>query len=178
MHLTTPLWVAMATMRSLAVLAMTTSLAVQATMKYGSKLIRRRRQLSKMEEKTNWIAKAVFSAASRKGATPLNLLGSDVDDAAAIRLATTVATSSIQILNLTFNQIGDVGARAIAGAMQATPSLTELGLGSNLITDHGALALAQALEDEDAALTFLNLGGNMIGDRGAFALVRTSGCGT
>ena len=151
------------------------ALAVQATMKYGSKLIRRRRQLSKMEEKTNWIAKAVFSAASRKGATPLNLLGSDVDDAAAIRLATTMATSSIQILNLTFNQIGDVGARAIAGAMQATPSLTELGLGSNLITDHGALALAQALEDEDATLTFLNLGGNMIGDRGAFALVCTSG---
>ena len=73
-------------------------------------------------------------------------------------------------LNLTFNHIGDVGARAIAKALVATPALNELGLGSNLITDHGTTDLANALKDKSSCLTFLNLSGNMIGDRGATAL--------
>jgi hypothetical protein len=141
-----------------------------AVTKMSTRLLSRRRALSRVEEQTNWIAKAVFSAASRKGPLTLNLLGCNVNNSAAIRLATTLATSDIRVLNLTFNHIGDVGAKAIARALKATPALAELGLGSNLITDHGAIDLATTLKDERSCLTFLNLSGNMIGDRGATAL--------
>ena len=142
-----------------------------AVTKMSTHLVARRRALSQVEAQTNWIAKAVFTAASRrKGPLALNLLGCNVNNSAAIRLATTLATSDIKILNLTFNHIGDVGTKAIARALTATPALTELGLGSNLITDHGAAFLATALEDEHSCLTFLNLSGNMIGDRGAASL--------
>ena len=143
---------------------------IAAVTKMSTRLVARRRALSQVEKQTNWIAKAVFSAATRKGPLTLNLLGCNVNDSAAIRLATTLATSDIKTLNLTFNQIGDVGANAIARALKATPALTELGLGSNLITDHGAVNLATALKDERSCLTFLNLSGNMVGDRGAAAL--------
>jgi hypothetical protein len=142
-----------------------------AVTKMSTHLVARRRALSQVEAQTNWIAKAVFTAASRRqGPLALNLLGCNVNNSAAIRLATTLATSDIKILNLTFNHIGDVGTKAIARALTATPALTELGLGSNLITDHGAAFLATALEDEHSCLTFLNLSGNMIGDRGAASL--------
>ena len=143
---------------------------IAAVTKMSTRLVARRRALSQVEKQTNWIAKAVFSAATRKGPLTLNLLGCNVNNSAAIRLATTLATSDIKTLNLTFNQIGDVGANAIARALKATPALTELGLGSNLITDHGAVNLATVLKDERSCLTFLNLSGNMIGDRGAAAL--------
>ncbi len=141
-----------------------------AVTKMSTRLLSRRRALSRVEKQTNWIAKAVHSAASRKGPLILNLPGCNVNNSAAIRLATTLATSDIRVLNLTFNHIGDVGAKAFARALQATPALAELGLSSNLITDYGAADLAAALKDERSCLTFLNLSGNMIGDRGATAL--------
>jgi hypothetical protein len=144
--------------------------SITAVTKMSTRLVARRRALSQVEMQTNWIAKAVFSAAARKGPLALNLLGCNVNNSAAIRLATTLATSDIKSLNLTFNQIGDVGAKAIARALKATPALEELGLGSNLITDHGASDIAAGLEDEKSCLTFLNMSGNMIGDRGAAAL--------
>lgn len=141
-----------------------------AVTKMSTRLVARRRALTQVEMQTNWIAKAVFSAASRAGPLSLNLLGCDVNNSAAIRLATTLATSNIKTLNLTFNRIGDVGVKAIAKALIATPALNELGLGSNLITDHGAAELAKALQHQSSCVTFLNVSGNMIGNCGAAAL--------
>lgn len=54
------------------------AMTVSATVKMSTRLLARRRALSQVEMQTNWIAKAVFSAAARRGPLTLNLLGCNV----------------------------------------------------------------------------------------------------
>ena len=76
---------------------------------------------------------------------------------------------SLRELYLSFNQIGDAGAHALAEALRTNTSLTRLVLGDNQIGPEGAVALAEALE-RNTSLTELNLFGNRIGNAGAVAL--------
>ena len=71
-------------------------------------------------------------------------------------------------LYLSSNNIGDVGARAIADALRSNRVITTLYLSGNLITNEGARALGDALSK--GALIELYLGQNQIGDAGAFAM--------
>ena len=73
------------------------------------------------------------------------------------------------VLGLGDNNIGDVGATAIANALAVNASLTTLILNENNIRPSGATAIAKALE-VNASLTDLRLYHNQIGDAGATAL--------
>src|SRR6185312_1087633 len=78
---------------------------------------------------------------------------------------------SVNSLILSYNQIGDAGATALAKALESNSSLISLDLGSNQIGDAGATALAKALES-NSSLTSLNLWSNQIGHAGATALAK------
>ncbi|MBW8310331.1 MAG: hypothetical protein K0M45_11985, partial [Candidatus Paracaedibacteraceae bacterium] len=75
-------------------------------------------------------------------------------------------------LNLSSKKIGDVGAQALAPALQHNIILRELILMQNQIGAAGAQALAQALE-HNTTLKGLSLSCNQIGDAGAQALAYT-----
>ena len=73
-------------------------------------------------------------------------------------------------LNLENNSsIGDVGASALAVALQVNNTLTQLNLSGNNVGDEGATALAIALQ-ENTTLTQLILSANSIRGVGASAL--------
>lgn len=83
--------------------------------------------------------------------------------------ATATIPQDCTTLNLDNEVIGDVGATAIAIALQGNTALTTLELDSNNIGIRGATAIAEALK-VNTALTTLWLEGNSIGDRGAAAI--------
>ena len=80
-----------------------------------------------------------------------------------------VVGSTLELVKVSDNEIGDSGAAALAGAVERNSTLTELHLGYNEIGDSGAGALAKAME-RNSTLTKLSLSGNKIGDSGAAAL--------
>ncbi|KAL9965538.1 hypothetical protein ACROYT_G029352 [Oculina patagonica] len=77
--------------------------------------------------------------------------------------------SSLTVLHLLSNNIGEHGANGLAEALKKNTSLTELHLSGNNIGDHGATGLAEALK-KNTSLTVLYLCGNNIGDHGAAGL--------
>ncbi|KAG8469075.1 hypothetical protein KFE25_007593 [Diacronema lutheri] len=106
---------------------------------------------------------------------------------------------ALEKLNLNYNQLGDLGADALAKALQLNESLRTLSLDGNGISDVGAAPLARALhtnatlaelwlEDNrcgdvaamhlgralkaNVGLAELYLWGNQVGDAGAFMLAR------
>ena len=97
----------------------------------------------------------------------LCLEGNAVGDLGAASLAELV--KKLRYLNLRLNEIGDMGAIALANALEQHPKLHYLNLERNLIGDEGAMALAHALEKTDSLKT-LNLEVNQVGDAGAVAL--------
>ena len=89
----------------------------------------------------------------------------------------TFASGSLAELDLTDNNIGDAGAKAIADAIGASGSLAELFLGQNQIGDAGAKELARAIS-ASGSLARLSLAGNNIGAAGVKAIaeaIRASG---
>ncbi len=73
-------------------------------------------------------------------------------------------------LNKSFSNLGDVGAKAIADALETNRTLTTLFLSSNFIDFFkGVKAIADALKT-NKTLTTLNLNDNNIGDKGAQAI--------
>jgi len=115
---------------------------------------------------------AGLSAAPAHGfkLTTLNLTNNDIGDDGTRALAEALPRNqALQTLNLGRNEIGDDGARALAEALPRNQALQTLNLGRNEIGDDGARALAEALP-RNQALQTLNLGRNEIGDDGARAL--------
>ncbi|CAF4653303.1 unnamed protein product, partial [Rotaria socialis] len=72
----------------------------------------------------------------------------------------------VTTLYLHANQIGDVGAQFLAGALKVNTTLTRLDLYTNQIGDSGAQYLGEALKT-NKSLTLLQLQTNQIGDSGA-----------
>ncbi|KAL9965620.1 hypothetical protein ACROYT_G029447 [Oculina patagonica] len=102
--------------------------------------------------------------------TVLNLYSNNIGDHGAAGLAEALQNNtSLTGLNLCFNNIGDHGAAGLAEALQNNTSLTELYLSVNNIGDHGATGLAEALQN-NTSLTVLYLSYNNIGDHGAAGL--------
>ena len=89
------------------------------------------------------------------------------------RILTSQPLPHLQLLWLTFTQIGDVGCALLSGALacHATPNLTTLTLYHNGIGPTGCEALAAALGSGAVPnLLNMNLGHNPIGDYGCEAL--------
>ncbi|XP_078381248.1 NACHT, LRR and PYD domains-containing protein 3-like [Oculina patagonica] len=116
---------------------------------------------------------AVVLAKALKGnssLTVLNLSGNNIGDHGATGLAGALRkNASLRELNLFGNNIGDVGATGLAGALDENSSLTWLDLSANKIGDDGTTGLARALQ-ENTSLTVLVLSHNKIGDDGAYSL--------
>ncbi|KAL0242941.1 hypothetical protein GEMRC1_005504 [Eukaryota sp. GEM-RC1] len=77
--------------------------------------------------------------------------------------------TTVTIVNLFYNSIGDEGARALAEALKVNTSITSVYLMFNSVGDEGARALAEALK-VNASVTSVNLWRNSIGAEGARAL--------
>ncbi|KJE96897.1 TKL/IRAK protein kinase [Capsaspora owczarzaki ATCC 30864] len=72
-------------------------------------------------------------------------------------------------INLNRNRFGDVGAKAIAEALQENKRVTWLDLSVNMIGDTGALAIAETLK-VNRLVNHVRLNDNQIGDAGALAI--------
>lgn len=83
----------------------------------------------------------------------------------------TIPSDCTELHMYAYDDIGYIGARAIAEALKGNTALTELDLGYNDIGDIGATSLAEALKG-NTALTMLGLQRNDIGDIGATALAK------
>eukprot|EP01104_Vermistella_antarctica_P020132 TRINITY_DN840_c0_g1_i1.p1 TRINITY_DN840_c0_g1~~TRINITY_DN840_c0_g1_i1.p1 ORF type:complete len:1486 (-),score=419.48 TRINITY_DN840_c0_g1_i1:95-4552(-) len=79
--------------------------------------------------------------------------------------------TAISHLNLSFNRLGDEGARAVASILPRTPFLHALLLEGNGITFEGANLLANALI-HNKSLAALSLANNRIENKGAIAFAR------
>ena len=76
---------------------------------------------------------------------------------------------NLQQLNLDSNQIGDEGVQALAKALEKNQNLQQLDLSTNRIGDEGVKVLAKALE-KNQMLQQLDLSWNQIGEEGAKVL--------
>ena len=95
----------------------------------------------------------------------------DIGDIGATALAEALkGNTELTDLNLWYNNIGDIGATALAEAIKGNTALTYLGLRGNNIGDIGAAAFAEVLKG-NTVLTTLYLSFNNIGDIGARAIV-------
>ena len=80
--------------------------------------------------------------------------------------------ASVSHVDLSFNVISDVGARAVGALMSRCPSLTTVTLVDNNIRSAGARALAHGLAADTCRLRSLDLRLNYIGDEGTVELCR------
>lgn len=102
------------------------------------------------------------------------MLNGQVDDARA-RLLVGAGLSHlahVSHVDMSFNVISDVGARAVAAYMGQSASLTALTLVDNNIRASGARALAHGLAADSCSLHSLDLRLNYIGDEGVVELYR------
>jgi len=99
--------------------------------------------------------------------TELELSGNEIGDEGAKAIAEALKVNAVLTeLRLGANNIGDDGAKVIAEALKVNAVLTKLSLWENSIGPEGAIAIAEALK-VNAVLTELRLGANNIGDDGA-----------
>ena len=83
---------------------------------------------------------------------------------------------SLTSLNLRGNNIGPIGAAALAKALTKNTSLTSINLSNNNIGDKGAIVLAEALK-VNTSLRAITLVNNNIGDEGAKELAEKAKTG-
>eukprot|EP00732_Lithocolla_globosa_P000401 Lithocolla_globosa_v1_NODE_120_length_6112_cov_229.957240.p1 type:complete len:1897 gc:universal NODE_120_length_6112_cov_229.957240:270-5960(+) len=99
----------------------------------------------------------------------LHLNGRNLDDESTELLCTYLSKSCVELLNVENNNIGPVGAKALAISLKKMlVPLKHLNLGFNAICDEGARAIAVSLEH--SSLQYLSLECNRIGDDAAIAV--------
>ena len=104
------------------------------------------------------------------GDTEWDLGAKGLTDTDCVWIAAAISKStSLQKVELRYNQIWDAGAAALAAAISKSTSLQEVGLGENGLEDAGATALAAAISTS-TSLQEVDLNHNWIGDAGATAL--------
>ncbi len=97
--------------------------------------------------------------------TALNLSFSDISDQGAAALAEGLSFAKLVTLDLAGNAIGDAGAQSLASVVKSHPTLASLDLHRNRIGPLGAQAMGVALI-ANAALTSLDLTCNPIPEDG------------
>ncbi|CAL1150747.1 unnamed protein product [Cladocopium goreaui] len=95
-----------------------------------------------------------------------------IGDSGAKVLAEALKSSTAKRVHLSCNKIGDQGAEALAESLKTNGSLWWLSLHDNNIGDRGAEALAESLKT-NGSLWWLSLRDNNIGVRGAEALAES-----
>ena len=110
-----------------------------------------------------------FSLKENKSLTELNIQHNKLNHLRAHLLSIALKNSSINILNISNNLIGDLGAKWIADMLVDNSNLETLKLGHNEIGDEGIKALANALKHNSTLLT-LELNNNNFGRFGIIAL--------
>ena len=109
----------------------------------------------------------------------LDLSSKEINDEGAKELAKTLIdlqhpNCKVTNLNLFYNQIGDVGVKAIAQALEHPEcKVTNINLGGNRIDDEGTKAIAQALKHPECKVTNIDLSVNQIGIEGAKAIAKS-----
>ena len=102
--------------------------------------------------------------------SPLNLAGSGGGPQMAFMLAAKMkANVSPPEADISSNDIGDIGASAIAGAIPINRTTHSLNMAANTISDHAAMGIFTAMM-HSMTLYKINLDGNKIGNNGATAL--------
>lgn len=105
---------------------------------------------------------------SKINATSLTHLATHLLCAHVDSSTTTVNTSTLTLLDLGGNALGDVGAQAVAAALASNLSLKRLFMAANRITAVGVDALLRSLQQNSrSAVCELFLFGNKLGDEGA-----------
>lgn len=109
------------------------------------------------------------------GLNRLVMYNTGIRDDGAVSLAEALCQSTtLLVLELSENAIGNPGASGLADALKVNRSVTDLGLSVNLIGDEGATALAACLQLNNAIRT-LTLDYNAIRDNGALCLAASIG---
>jgi len=87
--------------------------------------------------------------------------------------------SSLSVLKLGYNNLGDEGVATLASGIAVHGTLSSLDLGFNNMGDEGCVSLASAISPTRGTLHTLYLSGNCIGPTGALALADLirNGCG-
>jgi Ran GTPase-activating protein (RanGAP) involved in mRNA processing and transport len=102
--------------------------------------------------------------------TVLYIYSNAIGDKGAVALAGMLKeNNTIECINLSRNEIGDKGAAALAGMLRENKTLISLNLCMNKIEDQGILFIADSLI-YNKTLISLNFNMNKIGDKGAAAL--------
>ncbi|KAF9910161.1 hypothetical protein BX616_010927 [Lobosporangium transversale] len=100
----------------------------------------------------------------------LDLEGNSIGDKGALALSEALKTNTaLTSLSLRENSIGHKGALALSKALKINTTLTTLNLNWNLIEEKGAVVLLEALKSNTTLVT-LGLRGNSIGREGALTL--------
>ncbi|XP_065917638.1 protein NLRC3-like [Dysidea avara] len=79
---------------------------------------------------------------------------------------------TLKKLNIQYNDIGATGATAIANSLMQNTSLQELDMDHNVISESGATAIGLTLT-KNSTLTKLEIGNNKIGREGAIAIAKS-----
>ena len=100
----------------------------------------------------------------------LNLVNKGIDDNVATVLFQKLETNhTVQMLNMSHNEIGDAGIAALANVLSQNRALKGLDFDFNRIGDKGVIKLVKALT-VGSNCQMLNLSHNCVGDKGAKAL--------
>ena len=115
------------------------------------------------------------SLCSKSNTKKLSVVRSQVNCAKAAFIGGLICNSSLEVLDLSYNEVGDNGARAIADGIVTRKGLKHLNLSHNLLQDSAIAELAQCLHA--SSLHTLNISGNQFGCGGACGLARAIGEG-
>ena len=102
-------------------------------------------------------------------AEEVSLSSTSLATAQVVGIAAMLSQSRVHTLSLTYADVDDVGATALADALRVSPQLTSLSLHGNNITDVGANAIASALGASN--VTSLALTSNNMTNEGAWAVL-------
>jgi hypothetical protein len=102
-------------------------------------------------------------------AEEVSLSSTSLATAQVVGIAAMLSQSRVHTLSLTYADVDDVGATALADALRASPQLTSLSLHGNNITDVGATAIASVLGASN--VKSLALTSNNMTNEGAWAVL-------
>ena len=142
--------------------------------------------LGVLDDSEEWLRRVCEGASHSRALTQLDMREASLPPAAGVHIGAMLRAPGVALLTLDLsgNDLGDQGARAIAGALcghrrpagAAPLPLRTLRLAGNQVSDEGAATLAAALSSARGLLE-LDLMNNDIGARGAVALARSQGGG-
>ena len=119
------------------------------------------RAISASSERQEFITTVTTIMSQNFYINELDLSSNYIEDKEAERIADALKNSSLHILNLSDNSIGNSGVIALSDALKVNSFLRDLNLSDNSIGNSGIIALSDALK-VNSSLRDLNLNGNFL----------------